>query len=272
VLTLADVIAALDRLYPPDTAAGWDAVGPVCGDPQAPVGTVLFAVDPVQCVVDQALAIGADLLVTHHPLFLRGTSTVYAGTAKGRLVHRLVTGGCALVAVHTNADIAVGGVSDALAAVLGLTAAAPLVPAAAPGTGFGRVGDLAAPMSLRDFVAHVATVLPSTPAGVRAGGDPDRMIARVAVSGGAGDSHLGEATASGADAYVTADLRHHYATDHLAAGGPALVDPGHWASEWPWLPVAAQALAEAVASEHRNGDTVRIHVSEQVTDPWTLHS
>jgi len=271
VPTLADVITVLDRLYPPDTAADWDAVGPVCGDPSAAVRTVLFAVDPVRSVVDQALAIGADLLVTHHPLFLRGTSTVYAGTTKGRLVHRLVTGGCALVAVHTNADVAVGGVSAALAAALGLSAATALVPAAGPGTGFGRVGDLATAMSLRDFVAHVAAALPSTPAGVRAAGDLDRMVARVAVSGGAGDSHLAAATSSGADAYVTADLRHHYATDHLEAGGPALVDPGHWASEWPWLPVAAKALADALASDHDDGDTVRIQVSEQVTDPWTVH-
>lgn len=270
VLTLADAIAVLDRLYPPQSALPWDAVGPVCGDPDAQVRTVLFAIDPVEAVVAQALEIGADLLVTHHPLYLRGTSTVYAGTPKGRLVHRLVTGGCALMVAHTNADVAVGGVSDALAAAIGLAGAVPLVPAQRPGTGFGRVGDLTAPIRLREFAAHVAAVLPATPAGVRAGGDPDRMITTVAVSGGAGDSHLAEATTSGADAYVTADLRHHYATEHLAAGGPALVDPGHWASEWPWLPVAAKALADAVASDFGGGDTVRVQVSELVTDPWTL--
>ena len=116
-----------------------------------------------------------------------------------------------------------------------------------------------------------AAVLPTAPAGVRTAGDPDRMISRVAVSGGAGDAHLADAASSGADAYVTADLRHHYATEHLSAGGPALVDPGHWASEWPWLPVAARALADAVAAEGGGGATVRVLVSEQVTDPWTLH-
>jgi dinuclear metal center YbgI/SA1388 family protein len=271
VLTVCDLIRVLDRLYPPSTAADWDAVGPVCGDPGAEVATVLFAVDPVEAVVTEALEAGADLLVTHHPLYLRGTSTVFAGTAKGRLVHRLVTGGCALVVAHTNADIAVGGVSEALAAAIGLEGAVPLVPTSDPRTGFGRVGVLSTPMRLREFAAHVASVLPATPAGVRTGGDPERMIARVAVSGGAGDTHLADAASAGADAYVTADLRHHYATEHLQAGGPALVDPGHWASEWPWLPVAARAMVDAVAAEHASGATVRVQVSELVTDPWTLH-
>lgn len=265
------MIRVLDGLYPPSTAADWDAVGPVCGDPDAEVTTVLFAVDPVQVVVDEAVDVGADLLVTHHPLFLRGTSTVYAGTAKGRLVHRLVRSGCALMVAHTNADVAVGGVSDALAAAIGLQGTVPLVPAADRVTGYGRVGTLASAMPLREFAERVASALPATPAGVRTAGDPGRMIERVAVSGGAGDVHLAEATSSGADAYVTADLRHHYATEHLSAGGPALVDPGHWASEWPWLPVAARALAGAVAAERGRGATVRVLVSELVTDPWTLH-
>src|SRR5437773_237925 len=88
---LADVVAVLDGRYPPEAAAEWDAVGPVTGDPAAEVRTVVLAVDPVESVVEEALELGAQLLVTHHPLFLRGTSTVYGGTAKGRLVQRLVT-------------------------------------------------------------------------------------------------------------------------------------------------------------------------------------
>ena len=270
--TAADVIAVLDRLYPPETAADWDAVGPVCGDPAAEVRTVLLAIDPVEAVVDEALAMDADLLVTHHPVYLRGTSTVWAGTPKGRLVQRLITGGCGLVVAHTNADIAVAGVNEALAAGLGLAGCVPLVPdPRAPGTGSGRVGRLAAPMTLLAFASHVAASLPATPVGVRTAGDPERLVETVAVCGGAGDSYLDDATRAGADVYVTADLRHHYASEHIAAGGPALVDPGHWASEWPWLLVAARVLADGLRSAHPDGATVRVHVSETITDPWTLH-
>ena len=269
--TIGDAIRVLDGLYPFGGAADWDVVGPVCGDPAARVRTVLLAIDPVETVVDEALALGADLLVTHHPLYLRGTSSVWAGSPKGRLVHRLITGGCALVVAHTNADVAVGGVSEALAAALGLTGCDPLVPTGDGRTGSGRVGHLIDAMSLREFGSYVARSLPATPAGVRTGGDLDRRISRVAVCGGAGDSYLEAATAAGADAYVTADLRHHYASEHLAGGGPALVDPGHWASEWPWLPLAARALADGLAADRPGDATVSVHVSERVTDPWTQH-
>jgi dinuclear metal center YbgI/SA1388 family protein len=131
-LTLRDVLAVLDGLYDPRTAASWDAVGLACGDPDAPVRRVLFAVDPVAAVAEEARAYGADLLVTHHPLFLRAVHGVPATTPKGRVVHRLLTGGCALLVAHTNADVARPGVSDALAAALGIPAGEPLDPDPGP--------------------------------------------------------------------------------------------------------------------------------------------
>jgi dinuclear metal center YbgI/SA1388 family protein len=129
---LREVLAVLDGLYDPRTAASWDAVGLVCGDPDAPVRRVLFAVDPVAAVAEEARVQGADLLVTHHPLFLRAVHGVPATTPKGRVVHRLLTGGCALLVAHTNADVARPGVSDALAAALGIPAGEPLAPDPGP--------------------------------------------------------------------------------------------------------------------------------------------
>src|SRR5690242_13177443 len=111
----------MEALYDPSWAESWDAVGLVCGDPEQAVRKVLFAVDPVAVVVDEALGWGADLVVTHHPLYLRGTTSVAATTFKGRVVHRLIRGGAALYAAHTNADVADPGVSDALARAVGLT-------------------------------------------------------------------------------------------------------------------------------------------------------
>jgi len=126
--TLAEVVTILDRLYDPRWAADWDAVGTVCGDPDADVGKVMFAVDPVAAVVAEAVGWGADLLVTHHPLLLRPVHGVAATTAKGRVVHTLVTNGVALHTCHTNADSPAGGVSEALAHALGLEAVRPLEP------------------------------------------------------------------------------------------------------------------------------------------------
>ena len=126
--SLADVVTVIEGLYPPSLAADWDAVGLVCGDPSQPVRRILFAVDPVEVVVDEAVDKGVDLLVTHHPLFLRGTSSVAATTAKGRSVHRLIRAGIGLHVAHTNADHARPGVSDALASALGLIDTRPLEP------------------------------------------------------------------------------------------------------------------------------------------------
>lgn len=374
--TLGAVVALLQRRYDPRTAERWDRVGLVCGDPDEPVEQVLFAVDPVDVVVTEAITDGAGLLVTHHPLFLSAVHGVAADTAKGRIVHRLVRAGIGLLTAHTNADNARPGVSDAIAAALGLSDARPLEPLdaepepldkhvvfvpvdatealidalagagageigdydraafSAPGTGTfrplagahpsigrvgrvervaesmlqmvaprrrraqvvaalraahpyeepafdvielapvpsglgaGRVGELAEPMTLRAFGELVSRTLPRTAHGVRVAGDPDSVVHRVALCGGAGDSLLGAAAGSGADVYLTSDLRHHRASEHLEAGGCALVDVAHWAAEWMWLAPAARLLEQDAAAA---GLVLTTTVSTTVTDPWTFH-
>ncbi|MFC7220074.1 Nif3-like dinuclear metal center hexameric protein [Streptomyces polyrhachis] len=266
---LQEVIAALDGLWPADRAESWDAVGTVCGDPQAPVTRVLFAVDPVGDVVEEAVKLGADLLVTHHPLYLRGTSTVAADTFKGRVVHTLIKNDIALHVAHTNADRADPGVSDALAGALGLRVTAPLVPDAtdpAGRRGLGRVCELDAPMTLRAFAELAAARLPHTAQGVRTAGDPEREVRTVAVCGGSGDSLFAEVRAAGVDVFVTADLRHHPVSEAVQSGGPAFVDAAHWATERPWCDMAAAQLDQI---SDRKGWGLRVHVSSLVTDPWT---
>jgi dinuclear metal center YbgI/SA1388 family protein len=264
VTCVADVVAYLERRYPPAWAESWDRVGLVLGSPSAAVHTVLLVVDCVPETVEEAVSLGADLIVAHHPLLLRGVSSVAPTTYKGRIVHRLIKADIALYTAHTNADVAAPGVSDALAARLGLGALRPLVPAlddAARGT--GRVGVLPAPVSLADFTASVAAALPATAWGVRAAGDPSRTVETVAVCGGSGDAFLADAARAGVDAYLTADLRHHPVSEYLAEGGPALVDAAHWATEHPWL--------DALSTELRAGLGLHVVVSALDTDPWTLH-
>lgn len=367
---LADVVDLLHAWYPPGTADAWDAVGLVAGDPDAEVGRVMFAVDPTVEVAREAVEWGADLLVVHHPLFLTPVSSVAATTPKGRTLHTLTAGGCALLTAHTNADQAESGVSESLALALGLTDLAPIRPApSAPldkvvafvpladadavrtamtdagagrlgdydsctwtGTGegrfrplegatpaVGRLGDLevveearveaVVPRSRRTavvrallaahpyeepafdvvpladpglartgtgrvgtveettlaaFAERVAAALPATAHGVRVAGDPERVVRRVAVCGGAGDFFLDELARSDVDVYVTSDLRHHRAGEFLEHDGPALVDVAHWAAEWTWLPVVEARLRDAL------GDRVDTRVSTTCTDPWTF--
>ena len=366
---LRDVVAVLDELYDPHWAADWDAVGTVVGHPEADVSRILFAVDPVQAVVDEAIAWGADLLVTHHPLYLSGVTSVAASTPKGRVVHDLIGHGIALHTCHTNADSPPLGVSESMALALGLTDIRPLeadadatdtwvvfvpeddvdavaaamhdagagaigdydramfqssgtgsfrpldgaspaigqvgdvervaerrlemvaapavresvraamwdahpyeevaysVTASVPrpaGRGSGRIGQLPESMSLGDFAAHVTDRLPAHGSATRVAGDLEREVSTVALCGGSGDFLLVVADASGADVYVTSDLRHHPVSEHAERpGGCAVVDVPHWAAEWTWLPVAAREVAA------RCGDTVETRVSTIVTDPWT---
>ena len=135
--------------------------------------------------------------------------------------------------------------------------------------GIGRLGDLAAPMTLREFTVHAAAALPATVWGVRAAGDPERMIRTVAVCGGSGGSLAETARRAGADVLLTADLKHHSSLEATAErpdDGIALVDAAHWATEAPWLDVVAARLAERFTA------SVDVQVSRIVTDPWSLHA
>lgn len=366
--SLSETVDLLHSWYPPATADSWDAVGLVAGHPDDSVAKVMLAVDVTQAVAEEAVAWGADLLVTHHPLFLTPVHAVAATTPKGRILHTLTRGGCALLTAHTNADQAVDGVSESLALALGLTDLAPIVAAteepldkvvtyvphehaaamraalggagagaigdydsctfSTPGegrfrplagaapvigtvgavevvpetrieavlprsrragvvrallaahpyeepafdvveladpqrttTGTGRVGVIA-PTTLRAFTETVRDTLPGTAHGVRVAGDPERVVRRVAVCGGAGDFLLDRLAGSDVDVYLTSDLRHHRAGEFLEQDGPALVDVAHWAAEWTWLPVVERKLRGAL------GDTVETRVSTLCTDPW----
>lgn len=261
---LSEVIAALDALWPPERAEQWDAVGTVCGDPDSEVTRVLFAVDPVQQIADEAIGLGAQLIVTHHPLYLRGTTTVAASHFKGRVVHTLIKHDIALHVAHTNADTADPGVSDALAGALDLRVTGPLVPE----SGLGRICELDHPETLAEFAERAAKRLPATAQGIRIAGDPDALVRTVAVSGGSGDSLFDVVRAAGVDAFLTADLRHHPASEATQHSPLGLVDAAHWATEWPWC---EQAAAQLDAISDRHGWGLRVHVSHTVTDPWSAH-
>lgn len=269
---LSEVLAALDVLWPAGWAEQWDAVGTVCGDPAAEVGRVLFAVDPVREVAEEAVRLGADLLVTHHPLYLRGTTTVAASTFKGAVVHTLIKNDIALHVAHTNADRADPGVSDALAGALDLRVTGPLVPDPsdpAGRRGLGRICELDEPLTLAEVAERAAARLPRTATGLRIAGDPQRGVRTIAVCGGSGDSLFEDVRRAGVDAYLTADLRHHPASEAQQQGPPALLDAAHWATEWPWTEQAAAQLDEI---SDRHGWGLRTSVSRTVTDPWTAHA
>ena len=273
---LRELVTALQEWFDPRWAESWDAVGLVCGDPSADVSRAVLAVDAVPDTVAEAVDCDAQLLITHHPLLLTGVHGVPTDDPKGALVHGMIRAGVAHFVAHTNADNAAPGVSDALADRLGLRHVRPLATqydepqdaVAAGRRGTGRVGELAQMTTLGEFAANAAAALPATSWGLRVAGDPNRTVRTVAVCGGSGGSFAELARSTGADVFLTADLKHHPALEAVTergARGMALIDAAHWATEAPWLDALATALTT------RFGTTVDVRVSRQVTDPWTLH-
>ena len=263
--TVDDVRAAVERLWPRSGAEAWDSVGLVAGDPAADVRSIRLAVDAVIDTVDEAIGLGADLLLVHHPLLLRGVTSVAADTYKGSVLTRLIRAECALLAAHTNADVVASGTSATLAARLGLVDARPLQPSTDPTLGLGRVGRLPSPVSLGLLARALGELLPATATGIRVSGDFDAPIETIALCAGAGDSLLSHPDVLSADVYITSDLRHHPASEARenarVVGGPALIDVSHWASEWLWLDTAARELAAELPG-------VAVTVSDLRTDPW----
>ena len=271
--TVAAVAELFELLWPESGAEPWDAVGLVVGSRNHRVETILLAVDAVGDTVDEAVDLGAQLLLTHHPLLLRGVTTVAEDRYKGALIARLIRADCALFAAHTSADVVSSGTSGTLANLLGLGELESLdgqsdgsVSVSDGGRfGIGRFGRLPEPVSLGRLARTLAELLPATATGVRVAGDYEAEISTVALCAGAGDSYLSSPLVASADVFITSDLRHHPASEAREnaklAGGPALIDVSHWASEWLWLDTAAAQLRDALPD-------VRIVVSELRTDPW----
>lgn len=271
--TVADIQAQMNLLYPRELAESWDKNGLIVGDPHQEVKRILVAVDPVPATVAQAIAENYDLLITHHPLFLRGINFLSREFHKGRMVHDLIKNDVALLNAHTNADSAARGVAWALAKAVGITGVPFEAQAGSEDAlGLGRIGKLSQPVSLEDFAKTVAAALPAGPhgifVGVPEGKDLSMPVETVAVSGGSGDSFLDTVANLGADVYVTADLRHHPAQDHLMSTETALISGSHWATEWLWLPALAHDLEQAALE---NGVELEIDISATVTEPWTQH-
>ena len=275
--TVGDVIALMESWYPAATAQSWDRVGLIVGDPAAPVRSILLALDPTAAIAAQAVAGPSgdgesyDMVITHHPLLLRGASFLPVTDPKGSVVTTLIRSGIALFNAHTNADVACDGVATALADLIGLRDTTPLEPCGTDAEGheigLGRVGTVDE-ITLSAFADHVASVLPAGPSGLFVGGDEAATVQRVAVLGGAGDSALEAARTAGVDVYLTADLRHHPASEHLEGGAPALLCGSHWATESPWLPVLARKIREAACAADVE---LRVEVSTIITEPWTSH-
>lgn len=234
--TVADILAFLDTLAPRSLKMDWDNCGLLCGRPGREVRRILVALDPFDTVIDEAIRVKADLLVTHHPLIFRnGLMAVNEDTEAGRCVLKLVENGIAAINAHTNLDIAPGGINDVLAQTLGLA-------------GIETIGEerllrrgTVSAQPLSQFLAHVKQALGCD--GLRYV-EVGRPVSTVAVGGGACADEMEEALAAGCDTFVTADVKYNqFRTAYQL--GLNLIDAGHFHTENPAMPVLRDKLQAA---------------------------
>lgn len=239
-MTVQDIFDFFDEKAPFASAEEWDNPGLLVGDPHRGVDRVLVALDATVGAVDAAAALGAQLIITHHPVIFAPLKRLESKSIPYRLAHE----GIALIAAHTNLDKAAGGVNDTLAERLGLENVTTAE------DGFTRIGVLPDTMTARDFAAHAARVL-DTP--VRYAGDTP--VTTVAVCGGGGGDFI-DGCVGLADAYVTGEVKHH---EWLAAADRInVVEAGHYATEVPVVDTLAGWLEEAfpglTVTVYRDGD------------------
>lgn len=243
--TVKDVYQALDRFAPFRTQMGFDNAGLLVGDERAEVTRVLLSLDITLPVIVEAAELGAQLIVAHHPVIFDPVKTILAGTPTGDRLMALIRGGISAICAHTNLDVAVGGVNDALAKALGLREIGVLCPEGTDDQGrpygLGRTGVLEDACTLPDFAGMVKEALGAN--GVRYV-DSGRPIRRVAVGGGACGSCLRDAWAKGCDVLVTSDVKYDVFLDARALG-LSLIDAGHFPTENVVLPGLCQTLQAA---------------------------
>ena len=235
--TVADILQFIEGIAPPYMKMDWDNCGLLCGRREKEVRKILVALDPFRNVIREAIDLGADLIVTHHPLIFRSPLTaVNEDTETGRCVLELVEHGIAAINAHTNLDLAPGGVNDVLARTLGLQDIEIINPI--ENYGLLRRGTVAEqPLS-----AFLGTVKENLHCGGLRYVDAGKPVRKVAVGGGSCADEMEEALASGCDTFVTADVKYNQFRTAFELG-LNLIDAGHFHTENPVMPVLAEKLA-----------------------------
>lgn len=246
-MTVRDFYLLLNQLAPFDTQADFDNSGLLVGSPAAEVTCVLLALDATEAVVSEAVSLGAQLIITHHPLMFSARRRLTDEDYEGRIIRRLVREDISLIAAHTNLDQAPCGINDALAERCGLTEIR--------GEGFFRCGFLPEAMPAAACAEELSRRLGAS---VRLMGPGDASVRKIGLCSGGGSDEWAAAAEAGCDAFLSGEIKHHIALA-MADRGMVAFECGHFATEAPGMDVLAVALQKALpALEYK----VRVYVSE----------
>lgn len=247
-LTVAELVASLDRRFPPRLAEPWDNTGLLLGRRSQPVERLLTCLTLTPDVAEEAIEAGVDLIVTHHPILFTGAKRLTGDKPDSAALLDLIAAGVCVYSPHTAFDSAADGINAWLSRGLELTNVVPITAdESEPAIGSGRIGRLPQPTKLADLAASLAKLTGQR--GLHRVGDRSRPVEVVAIACGAAGSMMGDAIAAGAEAFVTGEIRFHDALE-ARSNGLALLVPGHYATERPAVEWLAGELGEEFPSLH----------------------
>lgn len=238
-----DIMDIIEKRYPREYAMEWDNVGLLAGRDDKEIHRIYIAVDATDEVIDAAIAIHADMLVTHHPMIFGSMRQINNRDFIGKRIIKLIQNDISYYAMHTNYDVL--GMADLSAEYTKMHDAEVLsVTEERNGEtqGFGRVGELPQEMTLREYAKLVKESLKLND--IKVYGDLDGKVKRAAVCTGSGKSMIQDAIRAGADVYVTGDIDHHTGIDTVAQG-MALIDAGHYGTEYVFMDAMKKELTQA---------------------------
>ena len=269
-MTVKELLKTLDGIAAFGLAEQWDNVGLMLGEPNKSIRSILVALDPTEDVLAEAQEIGADCIITHHPLIFHALKAIYTDQPMGRFLRRALENEITVIGCHTNLDQAAGGVNDVLADSLGLQDSRPIIPAkndtdAAAETGFGRIGKLAEPVLQKVFIERLCAFLNLSV--LRVAGLLPEEITTVAVCGGSGSDLAEAAYAGGAQVYVTGEVKHSTAR-WAEAVGFCIIDAGHFSTENPVVASLVKVLQDVFVKEDLD---IPVKSSAKQQNPFVYH-
>lgn len=241
-MKVKELTAWLEHEYPAKAAEQWDNVGLLVGDDEEGVFHVFLALDLTEETLEEAVQAGADMIITHHPMIFGGIKKINNHDFTGRKIMRLIRNNISYYAMHTNYDVL--GMAELSADYLKLEEREVLSVTEETESGcegFGRVGMLPDPMSLRECGEFVKNALSLND--VKIYGDLEQTVQKAAVCTGSGKSMIPEALAKGAEVYITGDIDHHTGIDAVASG-LAIIDAGHYGTEYIFMEAMKKKLSQ----------------------------
>ena len=266
-VTVSDIIRCLDEIAPFSIAESWDNVGLLIGEKDREVSSVLVGLDPTSRLLDEAVHGCMDTVITHHPAIFKPIPSINTAEPGGKFLEKALVNKINVLACHTNFDSASIGVNDALAELLGLQEIRPLIPSTshpAEGAGLGRIGLYQNGIRKHEFIARLLEIL-DIQAVMVAGQMPD-LIRCVALCGGSGSDFAETAKNSGAEVYLSSEIKHNVAR-WAEEAGICVIDGTHYATEKPAVKLLAEKLRQKI---YENGWEITVTETSSEHHPFLM--